>query len=82
MWEVAIWHKAMTKLAQAKLYYLCVKQLQYSGFDNTDGSNQNERSLNIWDYSYQDCLIWVLRVVEFILKRPCLATEAAFSANA
>lgn len=82
MWKVAIWHKVMTKLAQAKRYYLCVKQLQYSGFNNTDGSKQNQRSLNIWDNSYQDCLTWVFRVVGFILKRPCLAAGAAFSANA
>lgn len=72
----------MINLAQAKCYYFSAKQLQYSEFHNTDGSNQNQSSPNIWEYSYPDCLSWVFRVAEFIFKRPWLATESTFSVNA
>jgi len=72
----------MIKPTQVNHYYLSAKQLQYSEFHDTDGSNQNQSNPNIWGYSYPDCLYWVLRVAEFILKRPQLATEATFSSNA
>lgn len=53
------WNNNKTGTRQAVLY----QQLQYSEFQNVDGSNQNQSSPNISYYSYSDCLSWFLGVV-------------------